>query len=195
MSDSIPAVKRALEAGNRRTDIELVFPIIVPRSYFAHRNWPGPYAVIRFASLAMTWTILHPEQTMVYVNHDRAAVWEQEGVAWREQAHVNLQRASAGSLWTHEKRADDGRLLWAAMMHSDGLGSSRLVLRAELAAALNGDYRIGIPDRSCGIVIPVTSGEANMAEVAALVRNMYTGATTPMMSELLSPDDLETIDS
>ncbi len=69
-----------------------------------------------------------------------------------------VERIRAAHLWTQERRDESGRLLWAPMMHADALGSSRLLLRRDLLATVGGEYRVGIPDRSCALVIPVSAG-------------------------------------
>jgi len=140
----------------------------------------------------MSWSVLHPDQAMVYVNRERAHAWERDSINWRERALDNLRRLSSEQLWTHEKRDAAGRLLWAAMMHDDGLGSSRLLLRRELLSTLKGDYKVGLPDLSCALVVPLAAGLANLEEAAEMVREMFHGATTPMLGDLLDPAQLET---
>jgi hypothetical protein len=172
-------------------DIENVVPVIAPRKYFELGNWPGPYSYVRSPSLGITWSILHPDQAMVYVNHDRALSWEQDSIDWRRRAQQNLRRLSAAQLWTHEKRNEAGRLQWAAMMHGDGLGSSRLLLKSELLSELAGDYLVGLPDRSCAVVVPLAAGCANLNQVGEMVRGMFQGATNPVLGDLVVPADLE----
>jgi hypothetical protein len=186
------AVRRALDAGHQPTDIERVVPLIVPRNYFELGNWPRPYAHLRSPLLGLTWTVLYPD-AMVYVNWERAKGWEREGIDWRERAMANLRALSAESLLTHARYDDDDQLLWGAMLHEDGIGSSRLLLHDDILAELGGTYRIGLPDRSCAIVIPVSAGEPNMAETAVMIRQMYEGATVDMLPDLLDPEDLEVV--
>jgi hypothetical protein len=188
--DELEAVRRALDAGMRASDIENVVPIIVPREYLEDGEWSGPYGFLRSQQLGITWTVLHPDQAMVYVNHERARAWERDAVDWRGRARDNLQRFSE-RLWTHEKRDASGRLFLASMMHEDGLGSSRLLLRERLLAQVGGGYKIGLPDRSCAVIVPLAAGQENLQRAGALVREMFEGATTPMLGELLDPADLE----
>jgi hypothetical protein len=145
---------------------------------------------LRSPQLGITWTVLHPNQAMVYVNHERARAWERDSADWRARARGNLQRFSE-RLWTHEKRDASGPLLVASMMHEDGLGSSRLLLRERLLAEVGGEYKIGLPDRSCAVIIPLSAGRENLQQAADLVREMFEGATTPTWGELLDPADLE----
>ena len=66
------ALSDSLQAPLRPTDIENVLPLIVPRSYFQRGNWPGPYVLLRHPRLGLTWVILEENETMLYVNHERA---------------------------------------------------------------------------------------------------------------------------
>jgi hypothetical protein len=52
-------------------------------------------------------------------------------------------------------------------------------------------YRIGIPDRSCAIIFPVTTTELGGASPEVVVANMYAGATIPLYDRLINADDLE----
>jgi hypothetical protein len=187
----INKIRQALIKGQKPTDIENVVPIIVPRGYFAQGNWPGPYDYLRSELLGLTWTILFPGEVMVYVNHENVAEWERSHINWQKAANHNLLRISENQLWTREKRDADGQLLWAAMMHEDGLGSSRLLLQKEIFEAVGGKYQIGLPDRSCAIIVPESAGKNNMMEVTQMVQRMFEKATTPMLRDMLNPNDLK----
>ena len=191
LRDVINNFRQVLSKKHQPDDNENIVPIIVPRGYFANGNWPGPYCYLRSEFLALTWTILYPGQTMVYVNHEQTKTWERENIKWQETANRNLLKISENRLWTSEKRDEDGRLLWATMAHEDGLGSSRLLLQKEIFEAIGGSYRIGLPDRSCAIIIPESAGSDNMIEATQMVQNMFDKATTPMLRNILNPSDLE----
>lgn len=187
----INKVRQAIGKKPNPTDIENVVPIIVPRTYFGQGNWPGPYDYLQSEFLGLTWTILHPGGIMVYVNHEDVLVWDSEHINWREMASHNLIRISKNKLWTNEKKDANGRLLWAVMMHKDGLGSSRLLLQKEISEAIGEKYRVGLPDRSCAIVIPESAGRENMMEVKQIVQRMFENAAAPMLCNLFDPSDLE----
>ena len=55
-----------------------VFPIIVPRNYFAHGNWPGRYKFLKHPELAVTWVELFPGG-IAYVNVERHDEIESRG--------------------------------------------------------------------------------------------------------------------
>jgi len=191
LRDVVNNLRQALTKRRQKSDIENVVPIIVPRNYFEQGNWPGPYMNLRSEFLALTWTILFPDDVMVYVNQDHVAKWEHEKINWKEKALQNLLRISHNQLWTDEKRDSNGQLLWMVMMHSDGLGSSRLLLNKEIRKVIGEKYRVGLPDRSCAFVIPEYIEIDNLIEVTSMVQNIFEKATIPMLSDLLEPGDLE----
>jgi hypothetical protein len=187
----INKVRQTIGKETKPTDIENVVPIIVPRTYFRQGNWPGPYDYLQSEFLGLTWTILLPGEVMVYVNHENVSEWDRKHIDWREMANHNLIKISKNQLWTNEKKDANGQLLWAAMIHKDGLGSSRLLLQKEIVEAIGGKYRVGLPDRSCAIVVPESAGRENMMEVTEMVQRMFENATTPMLGNLFDPSDLE----
>ena len=128
---------------------------------------------------------------MTYVNHERALRWEQEGIDWRARAMQNLEQDARKALWTHDKRSESGAFEFVAMMHEDGLGTSRALLIRPLALNLGCEYRIGLPDRSCAMAFPLTVEKVGNQTPEQIVANMYTGATTPLLGELFDPSLLE----
>lgn len=127
---------------------------------------------------------------MVYLMPAVAADWERRGIDWRARALRNLRAEDRGQVWTHEKIDVSGRRLWVAMMHPDGLGSSRLLCAAELAATFPEGYQLGLPDRSCALAISATLSAAELAQVTNLVDSCYAGAAIPMRPGLFQPSDL-----
>lgn len=186
--DRLTALRRELARGPVASDLDHVLPLIVPRGYFARGNWPGPYRLLRHPKLGLTWVVLRPDETMLYVNEERARLWHDEGVDFPRRAMENLAREQGGRVWTHEKRSDDGRLLFAAMMHDDGIGSSRLLLAAALRELVGEEYLLGIPDRSCALVFPRSRLEA--ANASQMTKDIFDGASTPMLGELVAPASL-----
>ncbi len=186
----LKAMRASLERGPEFDDIENVVPVIAPRSFFALGNWPGPHANLRHPELGLTWAVLAAEQTMVYVNHAAADIWQREGVDWRARALTNLVDRSRTNLWTHH-RTDAGVVVFVAMMQPDGLGSSRALLRRALQLNLRTDFRIGLPDRSCAVIFPQSTTTVSGRTPAQMISDMYDGATTPLCRDLLVPDDRE----
>jgi hypothetical protein len=183
------ALRDALSRGSQPTDIQHLMPVIVPRSYFQLGNWPGPYLNLRHVELGLTWVIPTPGQTMLYLTRERAADWERDGIDWRTQAFENLRQRSE-PIWTHTKVDISHGLLFASMMHDDGLGSSRALLDADIKRQVNGRYQIAVPDRSCALVFPAPTRSVNGRTTVDMIREMYQRATTPLCGKLLEPEDL-----
>jgi hypothetical protein len=166
---------------------EHVRPLIVPAEY-VEVGVPAVFDPLPAPDLVLTWVELPHAHTMVYVTPARAAEWNSAHPRWRQLAVEAMRRADRGRVWTHEKRADDGTLEWVAMMHDDGLGSSRLLLEPELRRAFPDGYLVALPDRSCGMAI--SRHAARLADVRAMVAGMQAKATTPMIPDLREPAQL-----
>ena len=161
---------------------DTLFPVIVPRSYFQLGNWPGSYLHLRHPELAVTWAETTRPEWMDYVNRERQQEIEKSGARIHEIAMANLRRESR-PLATQERIVGD-RIVFGAMMQADALGASRLLLLPELNRIFPGGYWLGIPDRSCGVVVPksITSDERD--EMLLMVSNCFRDATIPMLDGL-----------
>jgi hypothetical protein len=168
---------------------DTILPIIVPRTYFQYGNWPGHYLLLRHPDLAITWVELTGSMGMDYINIDRHAEIEMYGHDVHALAMTNLRRVS-DPLATHSK-TKGSRSLFHAMMHQDGLGTSRLLLLSELDSCLPQGYWLGIPERSCGVVVPkdITTQERDNA--LEIVQKCYQDGTTPMLPGLFEREMFE----
>jgi hypothetical protein len=171
---------------------ESLFPIIVPRSYFRLGNWPGYYRFLRHGELAVTWIELTSPNGMDYVNVERHRHIEATGFDVHATAMANLRRESR-PLTTHAKTVGD-RTVFQAMMHADGLGTSRLLLLPELSEVFAEGYWLGIPERSCGVVVPKSISSDEYNEMLELVSHCFRDGTTPMLPGLFEPQLFELMD-
>lgn len=167
-----------------------VFPIIVPRSYLAYDNWPGNYLLLNHPELAVTWVELTSDNAMLYVNKDRHKQLEAKYGDLHRHAMSVLRQQSENELATHVKE-DGDRTIFLGMMHSDGLGSSRLLLLPELHTRISNGFQLAIPDRSCGLVMPLGLPAEDVSAFATMVSNCYEGATTPMLAGIYNSHDFE----
>lgn len=188
--EDLHALRTAIARGARLDDIDNVVPVVIPRAFVARPVWPGPFVLLRHSELALTWAVLTPGETMMYVSHERAATWDKDGTDWRSRALANLRSRSGHPLWTHERPSPTGGFVFVAMMHADGLGSSRGLLAEALSQQLGGSLRIGMPDRSCCIVFQAEVRDIDGREPARMVREMFEGATSPLCGDLLEVEDL-----
>ena len=172
-------------------ELNNLVPVIIPREYLAYDNWPGPYRLLKHPELAVTWVTLEPNQWMNYLTKDQAEAWASGGVDYESVALENLERLTGDDLWTHGKRDADGNLLYAVMMHEDGLGSSRILLQEDLLKMFPQGYWVAIPERSCALVIPKGVSAEELKEAKDLIKECWDGGTTPMLSDLLEPEDVQ----
>ena len=171
-------------------DLAVTYPLIVPATYGQHGNFPAQLIPLMDSGLALSWVALTRPDWMVYVMSEIVATWQMQGVDLFERAMSNMREADAGRTWTHEKTDAWGRLIWVGMMHDDGLGSSRLLCRAELEEVFPMGYEVALPDRSCGLALSATATAEERQQFVELVRRCWEGATVPMRGDVLSPDAL-----
>jgi hypothetical protein len=169
-----------------------VFPIIVMRSYVKGDMWPGRHLLLNHPELAVTWVELTSPAAMLYVDKDRHKVLEDQHGDLHEYALGTLREHSE-DLATHVKEKD-GRPILMAMMHEDGLGSSRLLLVPELHELFPDGFKLAIPDRSCGLVMPPGLNDEEIAEFTSMVGEFHADATTPVLSGVYEPRDFEIAD-
>ena len=153
----------------------------------------GPLRNLRHPELAVTWVVLGESATMTYVSHSDAACYREEEVDYEAVALRNLMQQSEEQLFTHEKRVN-GALVFAAAMHPDGLGSSRLLLVKQWQNLFPQGYQMALPERSCAIVAPVGIPEDEHQALLEMVDDCYADGMTPMLSGLYSPEQFEVED-
>ena len=171
-------------------DLAATYPLIVPASYGQHGNFPAQLIPLKDPGLALTWVALAHPGSMLYVMSEIVATWEMHGVDLYDRAISNMREADEGLTWTHVKTDAWGRLIQVGMMHEDGLGSSRLLCRAELEETFPMGYEVALPDRSCGLALSASATAEERQAFVELVRNCWEHATIPMRGDVLSPDAL-----
>ena len=170
--------------------LENLYPLIVPVEYIQSGVWNLPHLSLKAADLILTWVVLHEGQTMVYVTADQVEWWKKSGVNWSAVAIENMRRGTGDNPATHEKRDEKGRLQWVAMMQSDGLGSSRVLMTDELQKLFAEGYSVAIPERSVGMALSSTALPEHRSSFMDVVRNCQRDGITPMLNRLLSPADM-----
>jgi hypothetical protein len=183
----LEALREAAQLAASELPIADLLPIFVPSTFFALGNWPGPYEVSEVPGLGLTWAVLQPGQTMRYVDRDVQAYWERQHIAWRDRALQNLRHRSGPQPWTHEFRQDGGALFAVGMMHGDGTGPSRLLLREALKQAFPAGYSVALPEMSCALAVSVTSSDAERARIDAIVEQCFAGGARPLVPGVHDP--------
>src|SRR5512143_1147999 len=111
------SIREGLKLRPEQVETSKVAPLFVPMTFFAAGNWPGPYTRLRAKEVGLTWSVLLPDNTMLYVNHEMARYWDAQGVGWQQLALRNLADHSTDNPGTHEYRRTTGELYAIAMMH------------------------------------------------------------------------------
>ena len=123
---------------------------------------------------------------MSYLSHSAAEEFATSGLDYAEIAMDNLREASAVHLWTHEKKKGR-RITFCASMHEDGLGTSRLLLIDQWKREFPGGVRFGIPERSCGIVVPNSTQGLYLRDAEAFIEGCFSDGNTKMLPGLHDP--------
>ena len=184
-----PAFAKLVPRFDSARMFDTLLPIIVPRSYARSGGWFGSLRNLVHPELAVTWVELGSPTAMTYVNFERQAQIEAAGVQIHEVAMQNLRKQSERPA-THAK-VIEGRTLFQALMHPDGLGTSRLLLLPEFRAEFPQGFWLAIPERSCGILVPksVTPEERQVA--VDMVSKCFEDGTTPMLPGLFEATAFE----
>lgn len=169
-----------------------IFPIIVPRSYFASGKFPANSLDLKHPQLSVTWVDLSGPGSMTYIDPETQ---RGIGLSTHELHRTAMQNLSkAGSLFTHEKVAN-GTCLWKAMNHEDGLGSSRLLLLDEIATFFPQGFHLAIPERSCGLVLSKGLPPLQEEECSELVHACFTDGTVQMLDGAFPRSSFELTDA
>jgi hypothetical protein len=187
----LDVLRAVLKKAPSQLDVADLFPIFVPMSFFASGNWPGPYETLQIPGLGLTWAVLQSGQAMRYVDHRVETHWDGEGIPWREKAIENVRRRSVDSVWTHEFRREDRSIFAVAMMHSDGFGPSRLVLREALEPLFPEGYLVALPEMSCGLVLSARATDEESAKIVGLATSCFQAGTRPLVSGMYEASGLE----
>jgi hypothetical protein len=168
-----------------------IFPLIVPSSYYRKGIWDLPHYQFPDEKYLLTWVFFNAGSAMSYITLENFAELNKNNKGWQQQAFENLRHSITGqeNFFTHQNQTEgnDG-IKFLAFLHSDGIGSSRILLDYELAKAFPDGYYVALPDRSCGLVIPKSISSKNLKEVKELIKTMFKDATTPMSAELYSSE-------
>ena len=160
-------------------DRSLLFPILVPKE-FDRGDWPGPIERLAAIDVRLTWVVLGARQTMAYVNHETARFWNSSGIDWKAEAYRNLQQSSDAQPYTHHFLTENGRPYCVALMHDDGLGPSRLLVREFYSQLFPDGYSVAAPEMSCGLVFSTALNADEQRRVDELIRRCFEQGTRPL---------------
>lgn len=180
-----------LVLGYKQMNLHNIFPLIVPRSYYADGVWELPHKQFISKEFLLTWVFFNGSGAMTYITKSEFSDLNKKNSGWQQRAFENLRHSiiNEESLFTHQGMTNNGKgMKFLVCMHSDGIGSSRILLSHELIRAFPEGYYMALPDRSCGLVISSSINEEELKEIRQIVRNMYENATTAMSDQLYTSE-------
>jgi hypothetical protein len=184
------AMCEGLNVPAAEVNVKDVVPVLVPASFFESGNWPGPFTKLRSREIALTWTVLMPQQTMRYVDFAMQQHWESKGLDWREQARQNLAERSQNSLGLGQMRRTNGQVYAISCMFEDGMGPSRLLFRGTLKQMFPEGYQVAMPERSCGLAFSNTVSDEERKVLVKMMEDCFLKGTRPFVRGSFDPDDL-----
>ena len=188
MKKTLDALRAAIRVPAKDVKLASVVPVFVPDS-LATPQWPGPVLPMKVPGLAVTWAALMPGQTMLYVTHEMAERWSKRKDDWRNVAMKNLANL-APELSSHSFKRPDGSDYGLVMLHSDGVGPSRLLLDVWLEEVFPEGYSCAIPERSCAVVVADGASKTERAQVVEAADTFYSKGSAPMLKGFFRPDAL-----
>ncbi|MBW8726941.1 MAG: hypothetical protein JF625_17570 [Inquilinus limosus] len=163
-------------------DVAQLVPIVVPLE-FLRLSWPGPIVRIGQLPFAAAWAVLGENNTMVYVNGEQAAHWENIGIDWQARALDNLARMTESRPASHQMVDESGRPFMQVMLHEDAVGPSRLLLPHLFTDTLGPDYRVAIPERTCAFAYRADLTTKQKADVDGAIEGCFMHGTEPMSDD------------
>lgn len=186
----LDSLREGLRSPPEGLEIAQLFPLFVPSTFFELGNWPGPYASLRASEVGLTWFVKLPDQCMRYVDNAIAQYWDNEGIDWKQRALLNLAEQTGENLATHEFRRTDGEPYAIAMMHGDGIGPSRLMLRDNISSIFPDGYKVALPEMSCAFAFSVQMDRIELNQIQKLIDACFDKGTRPLARGIYAPEEL-----
>jgi hypothetical protein len=127
---------------------------------------------------------------MRYVDRGVAHYWDDRGTDWKAVALRNLAEHTNQNPGTHEYQRVDGTRYAIAMMHEDGIGPSRLLLRDHLSQIFPKGYRVALPEMSCGLAFARDLERSEEAKLQDTIDRCYGKGSRPLAHKIYDPEDL-----
>jgi hypothetical protein len=188
--DQFRSIKRGLKLQPADMDIRKLFPMFAPASFFESDGWPGPYILPGADGVGVTWALDLPGGGMRYLDRSMRAHWEAIDVDWKASALANLSDATKDRLFTHGLGRKNGGLFAVVMMHADGWGPSRLLLREALQRTFPEGYRVSVPEMSCGFALSRELDDAEEATITGIIAKCFGDGTRPLAPGIFEPDEI-----
>jgi len=170
--------------------LSLVVPVFVPSSFVETGSLPGPYQTSRARGVVLAWAALMPGDAVQYILHEMQSDWDAQGIDWKTRALQNLRERTPEPMASGALFRDNGETWLISLMHSDGLGPSRLLLTDELERLFPKGYRVAMPERNRGFAFAEDLDDVDTDTIESLIQGSYSRAEQPLSPEIFSPDHL-----
>src|SRR5579863_2691309 len=131
--------------GTEDPDIARVVPVFVSSSLVQTGTWTGPYSMLQARGVALAWAVVL-DGNVRFVLQELQRRWEAGDIDWRACSIQNLRALTPEPLGAGALFRDSGETWLISLMDPDGIGSSRLLLTAELASVFPNGYRVALPE-------------------------------------------------
>jgi len=100
-------------------------------------------------------------------------------------------RAATKDVFTHRLGRKNGSGAFVGMMmHPDGWGPSRLLLREALEEVFPEGYRAAVPEMSCGVVMSRQLDQEEEAAAKGIVSQCFQKGTRPLAPGIFEAQDI-----
>lgn len=165
-----------------------LMPVVIPTSIVTHKMWPGPSKRWN-EELSVTWAHFQEPHSTLYLTNDEFSRFKSKRIPFASVAIDNLTMRSSGKVWTHIKEEDD-EVHFVGLLHEDGLGPSRLLLREALHEVFPEGFRFCVPERTCAVVFSKEATSLAMESVMTVVRSCFQKGTEPVSENIFEENEI-----
>lgn len=188
LKDPVEVIKRELAKPPEAYDLGALVPILVPNAFSDTGMWPGPIHRLAAPGFDQTWAVLGPDDVMVYVSRAMQALWERDGVAWREIATCNLRGLAETEPYNYVFNRDDGTPFMVTMLYGQSLGPSRLLVPGLLDPTFPGGYLVAVPEQTCAVAFTLTPTTVEAETIDGTIKRLFEKGREPVSSASFKPD-------
>jgi len=173
-------------------DIDKIYPLIVPSGYYNKNVWDLPHHLFPNTNYILIWVFFGSERTMTYITKEVFAVLNHEHNNWQQRSFENLRNSltEEENFYSRYRESEfDHSLSFLIFSNNDGIGSSRILFSHELEKAFPKGYMVGMPDRSCGLVISKAMNPADRNILEEIIDEYHGCSGTAMTKSIMPPND------
>lgn len=166
-----------------------ILPIVVPTRIVTHGQWPGSFLQWNDI-LSVTWAHFQEPCNTVYLTKLETEGFTSQRKNYQQIAIDNLRLHSRGRAWSHIKKEGD-TVFYLGLLHEDGLGPSRLLLREELREIFPDGYSFCVPERTCALVFSRHANDSIMTVVQGLIAKCHQNGREPVSERIIDEEEIK----